>query len=390
MNAASGGFPPTPPPGPPPEPLLPPADWYTDPDGTGQLRYWDGTAWTEHFAPRPTGLRSIGDWLGRTFAVAWQSAVPLLMLLASFGVAPAVIFGLVGAWLIWPFRLAGLGQLDDDIAGVDEFFDRLDAQGFTLGRILGLIILVGLWLLVTWALENAMRHQLYWAHQGQSPTWAESAKVGLKRLPRLILWTLPFLLLGLLILGGFTAAAFALIAADAGAAGAGLLVIGTLVAIPIVIFLAIRLWFFSTAVVVAPPGVNPWAATFEATRGHFWALLGRALLWGLITAVVGYALNIIQVQVTTSALLGSVGDLGIVDADSSTGVFSVTLDGRRIDSLGVSDLFSGRAGLAVSLILVGLANLIISWVGQALSASADANLYLDLGGQAGNSERSGS
>jgi hypothetical protein len=26
-------------------------NWYQDPSGTGGLRYWDGTAWTEHLAP---------------------------------------------------------------------------------------------------------------------------------------------------------------------------------------------------------------------------------------------------------------------------------------------------------------------------------------------------
>ncbi|MFG6404067.1 DUF2510 domain-containing protein [Microbacterium sp. P04] len=36
---------------------LPPADWYADPSGAPQLRYWDGAAWTEHVAPPvgPTG-----------------------------------------------------------------------------------------------------------------------------------------------------------------------------------------------------------------------------------------------------------------------------------------------------------------------------------------------
>jgi hypothetical protein len=30
----------------------PPAGWFTDPQDATQFRYWDGTAWTEHRAPR--------------------------------------------------------------------------------------------------------------------------------------------------------------------------------------------------------------------------------------------------------------------------------------------------------------------------------------------------
>ena len=30
-----------------------PANWYPDPDGSGGLRYWDGSAWTAHQAPPP-------------------------------------------------------------------------------------------------------------------------------------------------------------------------------------------------------------------------------------------------------------------------------------------------------------------------------------------------
>jgi Protein of unknown function (DUF2510) len=31
-----------------------PAGWYTDPAGSGHLRWWDGSAWTAHLAPQPT------------------------------------------------------------------------------------------------------------------------------------------------------------------------------------------------------------------------------------------------------------------------------------------------------------------------------------------------
>ena len=29
------------------------AQWYPDPSGAPGLRYWDGTAWTDHYAPNP-------------------------------------------------------------------------------------------------------------------------------------------------------------------------------------------------------------------------------------------------------------------------------------------------------------------------------------------------
>jgi hypothetical protein len=31
----------------------PPAGWFADPDDPSQLRYWDGTRWTDHRAPKP-------------------------------------------------------------------------------------------------------------------------------------------------------------------------------------------------------------------------------------------------------------------------------------------------------------------------------------------------
>lgn len=40
---------------PPPPPVAIPADWYPDPDAPEtQLRYWDGSRWTEHFSALQT------------------------------------------------------------------------------------------------------------------------------------------------------------------------------------------------------------------------------------------------------------------------------------------------------------------------------------------------
>ncbi|WP_223402256.1 DUF2510 domain-containing protein [Occultella gossypii] len=38
-----------------------PAGWFPDPEGQDRLRYWDGTAWTENYAPRPAGAAPTAD-----------------------------------------------------------------------------------------------------------------------------------------------------------------------------------------------------------------------------------------------------------------------------------------------------------------------------------------
>ncbi|MDK7339951.1 DUF2510 domain-containing protein [Pauljensenia sp. UMB0018B] len=35
--------------------------WYADPEGSDQLRWWDGTQWSEQFRPAPTGNEAASD-----------------------------------------------------------------------------------------------------------------------------------------------------------------------------------------------------------------------------------------------------------------------------------------------------------------------------------------
>lgn len=35
--------------------------WYADPAGTDQLRWWDGTQWSDQFRPAPTGNEAASD-----------------------------------------------------------------------------------------------------------------------------------------------------------------------------------------------------------------------------------------------------------------------------------------------------------------------------------------
>lgn len=90
---------------------LPPAGWYGDPDPqrAGQLRYWDGSVWTEHVAPIPAplevpeyaslGRRALGftgdaaivmvlcGWFARVLHWAvgdpWWTPVPISLVVAA-------------------------------------------------------------------------------------------------------------------------------------------------------------------------------------------------------------------------------------------------------------------------------------------------------------------
>lgn len=50
------------------------AGWYPDPAGTPQLRYWDGTSWTEHVAPAAPGTPAPAAWEASAQASGFASA----------------------------------------------------------------------------------------------------------------------------------------------------------------------------------------------------------------------------------------------------------------------------------------------------------------------------
>ena len=88
---------------------LPPAAWYPDPSESGYLRYWDGSAWTEHrsattatpgLAPRggaPTGKQLLRASLG-----LFRQNRKMIWLPVLSGVASAVAFLAISGVVAWP------------------------------------------------------------------------------------------------------------------------------------------------------------------------------------------------------------------------------------------------------------------------------------------------
>lgn len=99
-----------------------PADWYPDPDDATKLRYWDGTAWTEHFAP--TAQPAVAQGL----VPVGQSPVPVA---PQVVVAPAVVPAYYVGGAVQPKSMAtamvltaffgALGMLYSDVKGALVF-----------------------------------------------------------------------------------------------------------------------------------------------------------------------------------------------------------------------------------------------------------------------------
>ena len=68
-----------------------PAGWYPDPENPGQQRYWDGTAWAEHFAPGDTPAAPAAAVAKKPiYRRAWFIVVAVLI---GLGVLSSVIGG---------------------------------------------------------------------------------------------------------------------------------------------------------------------------------------------------------------------------------------------------------------------------------------------------------
>ncbi|GAA1967339.1 DUF2510 domain-containing protein [Agromyces allii] len=100
-----------------------PADWYPDPNNAAQLRYWDGHAWTDHYAPAvapptsPTGPAANVNLPAPTSAATVQFAPPTATVAPSPGTpapSPRGASGFAGWWA----RLGGPAKVFLIIAAV--------------------------------------------------------------------------------------------------------------------------------------------------------------------------------------------------------------------------------------------------------------------------------
>lgn len=327
---------------------LPPAGWYDDPEHTGYLRYWDGSIWTEHRSPvggdtaaaaGPGGrLSDIGSWLSRTFNDLWARKVPLLalgaILLACWAVA-----GFIGTWAV------------DDLVYLDGEWDGVDGGRLGLASI-GLL-LVALASLIVYV---AVVHQLYWARFGEDHSAGASLSAAIAVTPRVIGW-------GLVFMGAAIVVVVALLVVTLIVPVVGVLLI--LAMIPLGIYLWVKLAFFLVAIVAPAAEPNPFKGSARvSSHGRFWPVLGRLLLIGIISSVVGYVLSL---PLGAASDPGSFDDIIVTDGSDEILYFHI---GDFIDEI--------IGGTGIILLLSAIPQMLSSVIGVA----GTTGMYAEVTGRA--------
>ena len=302
---------------------LPPADWYVDPEDPAQYRYWDGSRWTDHRAPRHSAPheqagvsgdggafrhRRIGDLLAGTWRLMTQNLRPLLVIYAV--VAVVYLAGEETVRRGFDEVFGGtLTALIDEVAALDpdadqeetdalvasrwnDVTDRLEGSGSsTLAAGMLLMALGAVVVIAINIIEFAALGHVAMARLDQRQTGAARAlQAGLRRLLRIFgvgLMLLAMLLATLMVVSLVAG----LLSLASGALAVGLAVAMGLAVLVLAVGVAPLVLLTLMTAAVGPPEPSMRYAR-DLLRDAYWATFGRIAL-----------ITILSVAATVPALL---------------------------------------------------------------------------------------
>lgn len=374
---------------------LPPAGWYPNPDGSGDLRWWSGVGWTEYtregqapvvqpeqdqnqtqvlgpawgetqaawgqpaaptaplggYAPyyppaeqplAPSGMRKLNGMFGDIGRIVRRGWAPILGIsLIIWGIVSAVWVGVVVAFVDFDALQRGLNLLtsstspetgqptiDSEVSAAfrDAFASLSPAGWAVVGTLLGILLLIASVVQTAAVSRLAMD-----AAAGQPVTWGAGWKSGFTAGFRLLGY---YLLLSLLL--GLAWIAAIVLAVGLYAVSPGVSVAFGLLAV--IALIIISIWLTGRLIpVIAQAVVGPRALrwSWTHTRGKFWPVLGRYILWSLAASVVvnivvtvlSIPLSFLIVGSASSSDIGSSLMLSLLTMPLSFALTAVTLIG---------------------------------------------------------------
>ncbi len=337
--------------GPPP---MPPSGWYDDPEHPWTWRYWDGARWTDHRAPMwvapQRDPRSFSVWFERSVAAAKVAfrrvGVLLLSLWVVLGVsatvsAIAVLDGERGR------ELRDLLEIDETTFGATgssstfelttaeadrawELVRQLFASAIPWMLLLG-VAFVALWTwsvaLVTQVVQRQLDDPLVGA---PSESLAVPARRAVSRMPAVL--ASGIVVFGLFAVVWVIAALPVLLVAVAGGSGvaiASTVVFGVLLAGVATAWLWGRLTLASVIAASGGFGLGV-RRSWAITHGQFWFVVGRLLIVGLIAAVPGGLVNIVNGLGQFLGFVAYVAVVLLLQAVAATASIIVTVCGHLV------------------------------------------------------------
>jgi len=292
---------------------LPPPDWYTDPEDPAQYRYWDGSEWTAHRAPRDpaaSGHRSIrsllaGSW--RLFTANWRPFVVIYALVAVVYLAgeEAVrrgfdeVFGDTLTALIDELAAADPDADDEEFDALlesrwNDVTDRLESlDSSTLAAAMLLMALGAVVVIAINIVEFTALGQVTVARLGQGRMDASRAlRAGLGRLLRVVGVGLMLMamLLAMLMAASFLVGLLSL----ASGALAVTLAVAMLLAVLVLAVWAAPLALLALMTAAVGPAEPSVRYARHLLRGAYWPTFGRMVL-----------ITVLSVAATVPALVAS-------------------------------------------------------------------------------------
>lgn len=273
--------------------------WYTNPENSSEVRWWDGNAWTDHTERNPMAVpavaqipggsvpppplvppssvtaRDFSGWFNELFRLVWARIGHLFTLGAIFSLLPSLLQGLA-MYLV--FRDAELR--------IDYLTDEVDYTGPGVAGFMVIAVVIIAAVVATLVLYCAICRQIHLEGENEPEPWSASVLPALKRTPRLLgsMFLLGLVCMGVMLLG--------LVVVLVSAALTPALLLITIPLYIFVLFVALlRLAFAPVIAAIGPKGYGSIRKSIEVSKGHTMAMLGRLALLTVVSWIISIAVS---------------------------------------------------------------------------------------------------